>query len=102
MSASGRLVVLSGPSCIGKSPLVKALAQFHPDLHNKLKPLVLYNSCSPRPGEKEGEDYHFRRREEIENLRERENFVVMEVPRRPSSVRFEGAASILEERRYAL
>ena len=79
MSASGRLVVLSGPSCIGKSPLVKALAQFHPDLRKKLQPLVLYNSRSPRPGEKDGEDYHFRRREEIENLRERENFVVMEV-----------------------
>ena len=79
MSTSGRLVVLSGPSCIGKSPLVKALAQFHPDLHEKLQPLVLYNSRSPRPGEKDGEDYHFRRREEIENLREKENFVVMEV-----------------------
>ena len=37
MSVSGRLVVLSGPSCIGKSPLVKALAQFHPDLHKKLQ-----------------------------------------------------------------
>jgi len=71
--------VLSGPSCIGKSPLVKALAQFHPDLHKKLQPLVLYNSRLPRPGEKDGEDYHFRRGEEIENLRERENFVVMEV-----------------------
>ena len=79
MSTSGRLVVLSGPSCIGKSPLVKALAQFHPDLHEKLQPLVLYNSRSPRPGEKDEEDYHFRRREEIENLREKENFVVMEV-----------------------
>ena len=79
MSTSGRLVVLSGPSCIGKSPLVKALAQFHPDLHEKLQPLVLFNSRSPRPGEKDGEDYHFRRREEIENLREKENFVVMEV-----------------------
>ena len=70
---------MSGPSCIGKSPLVKALAQFHPDLHEKLRPLVLYNSRSPRPGEKDGEDYHFRHREEIEKLREKENFVVMEV-----------------------
>jgi guanylate kinase len=75
----GRLVVLSGPSCIGKSPLAKALAQFHPNLHEKLQPLVLYNSRSPRPGEKDGQDYHFRRREEIENLREKQNFVVMEV-----------------------
>jgi guanylate kinase len=79
MSARGRLVVLSGPSCIGKSPLAKAVAQLHPDLYQKLRPLVLYNSRSPRPGEKDGEDYHFRRREEIEKLREKENFVVMEV-----------------------
>ncbi len=79
MSTSGRLVVLSGPSCVGKSPLVKALAQFHPDLREKLQALVLYNSRSTRPGEKDGEDYHFRRREEIEKLREDENFVVMQV-----------------------
>ena len=63
MSASGRLVVLSGPSCIGKSPLVKALAQFHPDLNEKLRPLVLYNSRSPRPGEKDGEDFIVAREE---------------------------------------
>jgi guanylate kinase len=79
MSTPGRLVVLSGPSCIGKSPLAKALAQFHPDLYERLQPLVLYNSRSPRPGEKDGEDYHFRRHEEIEGLRAKENFVVMEV-----------------------
>ena len=71
--------MLSGPSCIGKSPLIKALAQFHPDLHEKLQPLVLYNSRSPRPGEKDGEDYHFRQRAEIEKLKEKENFVVMDV-----------------------
>jgi guanylate kinase len=79
MSTPGRLVVLSGPSCIGKSPLIKALGQFHSDLHKKLQPLVLYNSRSPRPGEKDGEDYHFRRRQEIESLREKENFIVMDV-----------------------
>jgi guanylate kinase len=59
--------------------MVKALAQFHPDLNEKLQPLVLYNSRSPRPGEKDGEDYYFRRREEIENFRQKENFVVMDV-----------------------
>jgi guanylate kinase len=76
---SAKLVVLSGPSCVGKSPLVKALAQFHPELCKTLQPLVLYNSRSPRPGERDGEAYHFRPREEIEGLRERENFVVMDV-----------------------
>jgi guanylate kinase len=75
----GRLVILSGPSCVGKSPLAKALGQFFPNLHKKLQPLVLYNSRSPRPGEKNGEDYHFRRRGQIEEFRDKDNFVVMDV-----------------------
>ena len=75
----GRLVILSGPSCVGKSPLAKALRQFFPDLHKKLQPLILYNSRSPRPGEKNDEDYHFRRREEIEKFRDKDNYIVMDV-----------------------
>src|SRR5205823_14285552 len=76
--ATGGLVILSGPSCVGKSPLAKALRRFHPDLSAKLQPIVLYNSRSPRPGERDGEDYHFRPREQIEALRDRERYVVME------------------------
>jgi guanylate kinase len=75
----GKLIILSGPSCVGKSPLAKALGQFFPDLHKKLQPLVLYNSRSARPGEKNDEDYHFRRREEIEKFRDRDNYIVMDV-----------------------
>ena len=76
---TGRLVILSGPSCVGKSPLAKALGRFHPDLSAKLPPIVLYNSRPPRPGERDGEDYHFRSREQIEALRDRERHVVMDV-----------------------
>ena len=76
---TGGLVLLSGPSCVGKSPLAKALRRFHPDLSAKLQPIVLYNSRSPRPGERDGEDYHFRPREQIEALRDRERYVVMDV-----------------------
>jgi len=81
MSAEGRgrLIILSGPSCVGKSPLAKALGRFHPDLSAKLQPIVLYNSRSPRPGERDGDDYHFRSREQIEALRDRKNYVVMDV-----------------------
>jgi guanylate kinase len=76
---AGRLIILSGPSCVGKSPLAKALGRFHPDLSAKLQPIVLYNSRSPRPGERDAEDYHFRSREQIEALGDRKNFVVMDV-----------------------
>jgi guanylate kinase len=97
MNASGKLVVLSGPSCIGKSSLIKALAQFHPQLHKKLQPLVLLNSRSPRPGERDGEAYHFRRREEIERLRARENFVVMNVRSDLQALNLEELRGLLEK-----
>ena len=54
--AAGRLVILSGPSCVGKRPLAKALARFHPELSANLQPIVLFNSQSPRAGERDGED----------------------------------------------
>ena len=68
-TSPGRLVVLSGPSCAGKSPLAKALAKFYPGLFARLQPLVLYNCRDPRPGERDGIDYHFRTREQVEALR---------------------------------
>jgi guanylate kinase len=74
-----RLIIFSGPSCAGKSPLAKSLARFFPDLNDAMKPVVLYNSRSPRPGEVNGTDYHFRSREEIEKLRGQDRFVVMDV-----------------------
>jgi guanylate kinase len=76
---TGRLIVFSGPSCVGKSPLAKALARLHPELHKSLQPLVLYNSRAARPGEMDGVDYYFRPRQEIENLREKDGFIVMDV-----------------------
>lgn len=63
-----RLVILSGPSCVGKGPLYSALCKFYPDLANRLQQIVLYNTRDPRPGEKEGVDYYFRPRKEIEEL----------------------------------
>jgi guanylate kinase len=74
-----RLVILAGPSCVGKSPLAKALAKFHTELSKTLQPLVLYNNREARPGETEGVDYYFRTREYIENLNGKDQFVVMEV-----------------------
>ena len=75
----GRLIIISGPSCIGKGPLHAALKKFYPDLAAGLSPVVLYNDRSPRPSEVDGVDYHFRTTEEIEELRTRDGFVVMEV-----------------------
>jgi guanylate kinase len=76
---SRRLVILSGPSCVGKSPLEKALAKFHPKLRQALRKLVLYNSRAPRPGELEGVDYHFRTRPQVEALRAESRYAVLDV-----------------------
>jgi guanylate kinase len=64
---------------VGKSPLDKALAKFHPELRQTLRKLVLYNSRSPRPGEVEGVDYHFRTRSQVEALRTETRYAVLDV-----------------------
>ncbi|MDH3539051.1 MAG: hypothetical protein OEP52_03560 [Acidimicrobiia bacterium] len=74
-----RLVVLSGPSCVGKGPLVSSLRRFYPEPASQLVPLVLYNSRAPRPGEVDGIDYHFRPRAEIEGLVSAPGFVGCDV-----------------------
>ncbi len=75
----GRLIILSGPSCVGKSPLYAVLKKFYPQVAARLTKLVLYDSRSPRPGEVDGVDFHFRTREFIEGLRGQEGFTVFEV-----------------------
>jgi guanylate kinase len=72
-------VILSGPSCVGKGPLQAALKRFYPALAGRLTKMVLYNSRNPRPGETDGVDYHFRRREEIEQLRSRGEFLLIDI-----------------------
>ena len=62
----GRLVILSGPSCVGKGPLHAALKKFHPEIVARTPKFVLYDSRAPRPGEIDGVDYHFRSRAVIE------------------------------------
>ncbi len=75
----GRLVILSGPSCVGKGPLYAALKKFYPQVAGRLTKLVLYDSRAPRPGEVDGVDFHFRTRAYIDSLRGREHFTVFEV-----------------------
>jgi guanylate kinase len=76
--ATGRLVILSGPSCVGKTPLHKSLDKFYPELHAQLRKLVLVNSRAPRPGERDGADFHFRTRAQVEALRMDARYAVLE------------------------
>ena len=51
----GRVLVLSGPSAVGKSTVVRLLREQVPRLHFS----VSATTRAPRPGEVDGQDYHF-------------------------------------------
>lgn len=61
-----KFIVLSGPSGVGKTPLLKALRRMHPKL--EFGTLTLYIGRQPRPGEKDGVDFHFSTEQEIRSL----------------------------------
>jgi guanylate kinase len=54
-AGSGHVVVLSGPSAVGKSSVVRCLRERIPNLHFS----VSATTRAPRPGEVDGVDYHF-------------------------------------------
>ena len=55
VDARGSLFIISAPSGAGKTSLVKALVEKDSNLHAS----VSHTTRSPRPGEKEGSNYHF-------------------------------------------
>ena len=59
-----RLVVVSGPSGVGKGTVVARVAADRPDVWLS----VSVTSRRPRPGEVDGREYHFRTREEVEAM----------------------------------
>lgn len=60
----GRLIVLTGPSGVGKGTLMQALLQRHPDLYYS----VSVTTRSPRSGEINGKNYYFISRNKFEQL----------------------------------
>jgi guanylate kinase len=59
-----RIVVLSGPSAVGKSTVVHCLRERVPDLYFS----VSATTRAPRPGEVDGVDYHFVTPEHFQQL----------------------------------
>ncbi len=55
MTNTGRLIVLTGPSGVGKGTLLKQLLQHCPDLYLSISA----TTRPPRPGEIEGKQYYF-------------------------------------------
>lgn len=67
----GLLVVISGPSGVGKSTVVKKLCKLYP----KLKISVSATTRPPRPGEKHNKDYQFITQEEFFHRVEKDEFI---------------------------
>lgn len=60
----GKLIVLTGPSGVGKGTLLRSLLQRHPDLYLS----VSATTRQPRPGEVDGKDYFFLSRPQFERM----------------------------------
>jgi guanylate kinase len=67
-----RLIVLSGPSGVGKSTVLRSLLARYPE---QLRLSVSATTRSPRPGEKDGYDYYFLTPEEFAERREAGDFL---------------------------
>ncbi|MET4049987.1 guanylate kinase [Rhodococcus sp. 1163] len=63
-SGRGRLIVLSGPSGVGKSSVVRVVRRTLPELWFS----VSVTTRAPRPGEVDGEDYHFVTADEFDRM----------------------------------
>ncbi|BAY17269.1 guanylate kinase [Nostoc sp. HK-01] len=61
---TGKLIVLTGPSGVGKGTLMRSLLQRHPQLYYS----VSVTTRSPRPGEIDGKNYYFINRSKFEQL----------------------------------
>jgi guanylate kinase len=63
-AANGRVLVLSGPSAVGKSTVVRRLRELVPELFFS----VSATTRAPRPGEADGVDYRFVTPEQFQRL----------------------------------
>ena len=68
---SGNLFVISAPSGAGKTSLVHALLNINPQIELS----VSYTTRNPRPGERDGKDYHFVSRETFVAMMQRGEFL---------------------------
>ena len=71
MAKRGLLIVISGPSGVGKDTLIKRLLELDPNLRYS----VSYTTRQPRPNEIDGVDYSFVTREQFQELIEKGAFL---------------------------
>jgi guanylate kinase len=67
----GHLYVIAAPSGAGKTTLLRALMERRPNVSFS----VSCTTRKPRPGERDGHDYHFISRSDFERLRDADEFI---------------------------
>ena len=67
----GRVIIISGPSGVGKSTLIRALV----GEVSSLRKIVSHTTRKPRPGEQNGVDYYFVSIEIFSRLQELGDFI---------------------------
>jgi guanylate kinase len=72
MSNLSQLVVLSGPSGVGKSTLLRRVIERFP---NRLRLSISATTRTPRPGEEDGVDYYFLSADDFARRREAGEFL---------------------------
>jgi guanylate kinase len=71
LNRQGVLLVVSGPSGVGKGTVIRELLAAHPEVSRS----VSCTTRAPRPGEVDGDDYHFISVEEFGRLRSESGFL---------------------------
>ena len=61
--SAGKLIVITGPSGVGKGTIVRSLLQRNPELSLSISS----TTRQPRPGEVEGQDYYFTTKEQFKS-----------------------------------
>jgi guanylate kinase len=60
----GKLIVITGPSGVGKGTIVRSLLARHPELYLSISA----TTRQPRPGEIDGKDYYFVSKQQFETM----------------------------------
>jgi guanylate kinase len=68
---TGHLIVLTGPSGVGKGTLLREFLLLHPEIYLSISA----TTRKPRPGEVDGKDYHFLDRQSFETTIEKGEFL---------------------------
>jgi guanylate kinase len=71
MTVPGLLIIISGPSGTGKGTICKSLLQHRPDIFYSISATTRV----PRDGEQDGHSYHFKSKEEFEEMLARDEFL---------------------------